>query len=116
MINSKKKGKAGELELAKCLREIFKLDAIRRSQQYCGGTEESADLVGIPGIHIECKRTESLNVYKALEQAEEDSNAAIPVVFHRRNQRSWVVIMYLNDLPEFVKKVWHLIPFKKTVK
>jgi len=44
--------------------------------------------------HIECKRTEKLSLYKALEQAEDDAGDETPaVVFHRRNGKQWVVIM-----------------------
>ena len=53
MTNSRRKGASGERELAKKLRE-YGYEA-RRGQQYCGSNGD-ADVVGIPGIHIECKR------------------------------------------------------------
>ena len=56
MINSKKKGKKGELELARKLRE-FGYDC-RRGQQYSGIGGD--DVVGLPHIHIECKRQEGM--------------------------------------------------------
>lgn len=59
-MNSRRKGKGGELELAKKLRE-YGYDC-RRGQQYCGANGD-ADVVGIPGVHIECKRTNRINVY-----------------------------------------------------
>ena len=40
----------------------------RRSQQYAG-INGDADVVGLPGIHIECKRVERLNVPEAMRQA-----------------------------------------------
>jgi len=43
MINSKKKGKTGELELAHRLKD-YGFDA-RRTQQFCGKGGESADVV-----------------------------------------------------------------------
>ena len=53
---SRNKGKVGERELAAALRaEGF--ESARRGQQY-SGSETSADVVGLPGIHIECKRVE----------------------------------------------------------
>ena len=52
MTNSRAKGKAGERELAKKLRE-FGVDA-RRGQQYSGANGD-ADVVGLQGVHIECK-------------------------------------------------------------
>ena len=53
-MNSKRKGSAGERELAKKLRDLGFKEA-RRSQQYAG-INNDADLVGVPGVHIECKR------------------------------------------------------------
>lgn len=96
--NSKRKGKTGELELARKLRE-YGYDA-RRSVQYNGKEEEGqADLLGLPGIHIECKRTESLRLYDAVNQAKRDSQGKeeIPVVFHRKNNCEWVTILSLDD-------------------
>lgn len=94
---SRSKGKRGELELAHELQALG-FPEVHRSQQYCGSAD-SADLVGIPGIHIECKRTETLSIYRVLEQAIRDSEGTddIPTVMHRRNGRSWVVVMRLSD-------------------
>lgn len=65
--SSRDKGKRGEQELAAELRRLG-FDSARRSQQYCG-TESSADILGLKNIHIECKRCESLSIYKAMQQA-----------------------------------------------
>lgn len=94
---SRNKGKRGELELSHELQHLG-FQAAHRSQQYCG-TNSSADVTGLPGIHIECKRTESLSVYSAYEQAVRDSAGAsdLPVVMHRRSRRPWLVIMSLSD-------------------
>ena len=97
-INSKQKGKKGELELAKEFRE-YGYD-VRRTVQYNGKAEEGQpDLLGLPHIHVECKRTEKLNLYDAMDQAKRDSAGTdnIPVVFHRRNHCEWVAIMSLED-------------------
>lgn len=95
-MNSRQKGKRGELELAKVLREHGY--ETRRGQQY-SGTETSADVVGLPGIHIECKRVENLNVYNALAQAIRDTGESgdLPAVFHRKNNQPWLVTMRLDD-------------------
>ena len=95
-MNSRQKGKRGELELAKKLREAGY--AARRGQQY-SGTETSADVLGLPGIHIECKRKESLQLYDALAQAKRDTGESgdLPAVFHRKNKEPWVVVMYMDD-------------------
>lgn len=97
MINSKAKGKKGELELANKLKE-YGYDT-RRSVQYCGKAEEGqADIVGLPGIHIECKRVEKLNIDKAMEQAvNEAKEGEIPAVFHRKNRKDWNVNLRMSD-------------------
>ena len=97
-INSKRKGKTGELELSRKLKE-HGYEA-RRSVQYNGKEEEGqADVLGLPGIHIECKRTERLNLYDAMDQAKRDCEGKerLPVVFHRKNNSEWLAIMTLDD-------------------
>lgn len=95
MANSRQKGKRGELELAKILRE-HGIDA-RRGQQYSGANGD-ADVVGMDGIHIECKRNETLNIDNALDQAINDARTdEVPVVMHRKNKKPWKVTMLLTD-------------------
>ena len=99
MINGKKKGKNGELEVVRlCRAQGY---ATRRSAQYCGNNEEgAADVVGLPGIHIEVKRVEHLNLDDALAQASRDAGKTtgnIPAVFHRKNGTGWKVTMGAND-------------------
>ena len=101
MINSRAKGKTGELELAAFLRE-HGFDS-RRGQQFKGGGD-SPDVTGIPGWHIECKRVEKGNLYGWIAQAERDNLDKKPVVMHRRNHEEWVAIVRLEDFLELVKK------------
>lgn len=94
-INSKSKGKRGELEWASfCRAEGYN---VRRGQQYSG--IEGEDVVGLPGIHCEVKRTEKLNIYDAMAQACRDATnkGKIPIVAHRRNFSDWLVIMRAED-------------------
>ena len=65
--SQREKGKRGERELAGQLRE-YGYDC-RRGQQYCG-CSGAADVVGLPGIHIE---------------------------FHRRDYEEWLVTMRLEE-------------------
>lgn len=104
-INSKRKGKTGELELARKLRE-YGYEA-RRTVQYNGKEEDGqADLLGLPGVHIECKRTERLNLYEAVNQAKRDSKGReeLPVVFHRKNNSEWLAILPLDSFIEIYRE------------
>lgn len=95
MKNSRRKGAAGERELASKLRK-YGYDC-RRGQQYCGANGD-ADVVGLPGIHIECKRVEKLNLYDAMSQAVHDAREGeTPAVFHRKNNCDWLVTLRFED-------------------
>ena len=98
MAQSRRKGADGERELANLLK-TYGFDT-RRGQQYHGGGD-SPDVVGLPGVHIECKRVEHLNVEVAMAQSRRDAEGTdeIPVVMHRRNRERWKVTM---DLDEFM--------------
>lgn len=93
-MNSREKGKRGERKLANILKE-YGYEA-RRNQQYCG-VNGDADIVGLPGVHIECKWVEKLNLDSAMEQAIRDAREGeIPAVFHKKNKREWYVTLRLK--------------------
>ena len=97
-INSKRKGKQGELELAHKLKE-YGYNACR-SVQY-NGKDGQADVIGLKHIHCEVKRVEKLNIYDAIEQAKRDAkNGDMPTVFHRKNRCNWLVTMELDEFME----------------
>ncbi|MSS64575.1 putative PDDEXK endonuclease [Velocimicrobium porci] len=101
-MNSREKGAAGERELANYLKE--KGYQTRRGQQYCGANGD-ADVVGLPGIHIECKRVEKLNIENAINQSCFDARKGeIPTVIHRKNRKKWLVTMRLDDWIEMYQK------------
>ena len=105
---SKRKGAAGERELAKALNELLGCSAYR-SQQYCGAAGDS-DVAGVPGIHVESKRTEALQLYPAVAQAVSDAvDGDLPVVFHRRNGKPWVAICQLTDLVELSRRILAIV-------
>lgn len=97
-INSNRKGKEGELELAKFIRS-YGYDDARRGQQYEGGSD-SPDVVGLPGIHIECKRVQNLQLVNALIKATEEcaDTEDFPAVFHRENRKEWKVTMWYGNM------------------
>lgn len=94
-MNSRNKGKRGELELANMLRS-YGYDT-RRGVQY-SGINGDADVVGLPGIHLEVKRVEKLNIETAMEQSIRDARyGEKPTVMHRRNGKQWLVTMPLIE-------------------
>lgn len=103
---SKDKGKRGEREIANLLKEAGFKNA-HRSAQCKGNTGDVADVEGLPGIHIEVKRVEKLNLKKAYEQAVNDSkengNHDIPAVFHRQTREPWMVTLSLEDFLKLYK-------------
>jgi len=108
MVHSRNKGAAGERELAREIGRIFRCSA-RRGQQFCGSPDSPDVVTSIPGVHLECKRTERFQLYAALGQATRDAGeASVPVVCHRQNRQPWVAVVKLDDLPRLVR---NLTPF-----
>lgn len=103
MTNSNQKGKRGELEVVRFLRE-HGIQA-RRSQQYCGVAGDS-DVKCQHPWHIEVKRVEKLNINKAVHQAvSEAASDRLPIVFHRKNGGSWLVTMQAEDFLNELERV-----------
>ena len=101
-MNSRRKGKSGELALVHKLKELGY--GVRRSQQYAG-INGDADVVGIDGYHIECKYCDNGHglTYEWMEQAKRDAKEGeIPIVIHKRvstkhRGMAWLVTMELED-------------------
>ena len=104
-MDSRQKGKRGELALVKALKEYGY--NVRRSQQYAG-INHDADVVGIDGLHIECKYTANGHgsAYEWIEQSASDKREdEIPVVMHKKISKTargndWLVTMRLDDFIE----------------
>ena len=95
MVNSSQKGARFERLLASRLRE-HGCDC-RRGQQYCGANGD-ADVVGLPGIHIEAKAVERMSLYDWMAQAKHDArDGELPAVFHKKNNAKILVTMELDD-------------------
>lgn len=94
--SQQRKGRAGELELARIL-QGYGYDVQPGQAVSFGATP---DLVGLPGVHIECKRAEQMRLSEWLTQAERDASRfqdGAPAIFHRRNRQPWLVTMQLSD-------------------
>jgi hypothetical protein len=90
MVNSRAKGCRGEREFAGLCRDQGY--SVRRGQQFSGLDGE--DCVGLPGVHIEVKRVQALNIEKAMSQSRRDAKKEqIPIVAHRKNDCKWLITM-----------------------
>lgn len=74
----------------------------RRGVQYQGGPD-SPDVVGLMGVHIECKAVEKLSIYKAMEQSVNDAGNKIPIVISKKNRKEPLVTLRLKDLEHFTR-------------
>lgn len=96
-----------ERELAAYFNACLLLDPpVKRALLSGGGVATGgADLVNTPFIHVEAKRTERFQPYKAMEQAEEAIKKSgeediMPVVINRKNGvkiQDSLVVMRLED-------------------
>ena len=99
-VNSKQKGARFERLLAKAFKGYGYAEA-HRTAQYCGNTGAAADVVGLPGIHIEAKHQEQMRLYDWMAQAKRDAvEGNLPVVIHKKNNAAILVTM---ELPDFMK-------------
>lgn len=99
---SRNKGKVYERELAGNLRE-YGYDT-HRGQQFCGKNGD-ADVVGLPGIHIEAKRREQITIYDWMAQSiSEAKQEESPVVMFRKSNCETLVVMRLPDFMDLYKK------------
>lgn len=91
---SRDKGRRGEILLRDYLNS-FGL-AVRRGYVFC----RESDVVGMQGIHIECKNTEKLNVREAMDQAVREAEKrkdGLPAVFWHKSRKPWLTIMRTED-------------------
>ena len=92
---SRDKGKRGELTLMHILRDTYGYP-VRRGYVF----QHESDLVGLHGVHVECKSVERLNVWQAYKQAVEEAQKrqdGLPVLFHHKSREGWLVTLSLED-------------------
>ncbi len=53
---------------------------------------------------FECKNQESINIWKSLEQAEENSNGYTPCLIFKRNRSKIYAVLELEDFVNLIKK------------
>jgi Holliday junction resolvase len=100
-MNSRRKGKVGELAFVKFLGEHGV--AARRGQQFRGG-HDSPDVICDLPYHWEVKRTERLKLEEAYAQAvSECPPDKTPVVAHKRNRGNWMITLSAEDFLVLLK-------------
>ena len=102
---SRDKGKRGEREVAKILQTAG--FPARRTVQYNGRPGTAADVVGIPGLHIEVKLVEKESIRAWYRQAQRDAHASpeneMPVIVHRKSREPWLVTLSLANFIKIIK-------------
>lgn len=100
---SRRKGAAGELEACHELGNRFGWRARRTAPMQAGHASEYPDIVcdQTPGLFMEVKRVEKLNVQKALSVAARQAGRKVPILLHRTNRSplGWLLTLRLEDLP-----------------
>jgi Holliday junction resolvase len=108
-MNSNAKGKTGERDLAKLLRDLFGVEA-RRSQQYCGKAGDADLITSIPGSHWEAKNYKNHAAITLMEQAADEAREGeIPVLALKRTTKrfrgKWFVLVAVEDLIPLVRRI-----------
>jgi Holliday junction resolvase len=106
MTNAKKKGAAGERELA----NILKGRGFSVYRTYASGAgQEKGDVKGLEAsdgtrYHIEVKRQERFELNRWWDQAVKDcSPEETPLLVFRRSHEEWRVVITLDDLLDLLE-------------
>jgi len=111
-MNSNKKGKRFELQVAKYLSKEFNSE-IRRTPN-SGGLSIKGDIMATQGIlsefNWECKNQEKLNIWKALEQSANDciGSHKQPLVVFTKNFEKDYVALRLEDFTQLLLELKQL--------
>lgn len=105
-VNSRRKGKVGELDAVGWLKRVFGWTMARRSQQHCA-TESAMDIIvpETPGLWYEIKRVQKLNVPATMLASKKSSGGKPVILLHRPNQCPWLVTCFLTELPAVIDEI-----------
>lgn len=105
MVNSRAKGVRGEHEVRDLLKR-FGFSA-RRGQQF-KGTKDSPDIIhNMTGFYIEVKLRQSFNLHDTIDTADsEKPEGDTSLVFHRKNQKRWLVTMDAEEFMSFMREMY----------
>lgn len=117
-INSRQKGKRGELDLCHSLTSVLGWSGTRRAQQFNGNAGHADVMIPqLPRVFPECKLVNKLNLSLTMKVAVEQCRGLIPVIFHRRDREEWMVTVRLSDwraLSEMVAAATPQVPSDPT--
>lgn len=96
MTNSRAKGARGEREFIE--RHLLNhWPGAKRNLDQFG--EDKRDVVRVAGCHFQIKRTERLELWAAIKQAEQEAiGADVPIVAFRRNRSRWYCVIDADEL------------------
>jgi hypothetical protein len=95
-LNSRAKGKRAELDLISKHLLPYWPQACRNLDQFKG---DGRDVLNVPGLHIQVKHVEKLNIWVALTQAEtEAAPGDLPVVAFKRSRSPWYGALPMDEL------------------
>jgi hypothetical protein len=102
VVNSRSKGKRGELEARDQVRKHWLAESCIRAGQACG--KFASDLLGaLPGAHVEVKRYRRIGAFDFYRQAKKDAGADLPVVLMREDgEQTWLVMFAIEDTERLV--------------
>lgn len=107
-MNSQQKGKRKEREIAKLISKKFEIDCKRTP---CSGALDfKGDIISLSGIaseyHWEVKNQESLNIWKALDQAIRDCRPGKTptVVFSKAFSENFIALRF-DDFLNMIKEI-----------
>jgi len=98
---SRRRGARGEQEVV----ELLKAHGWTQARRNFGsGSQGGGDITGVPGVCIEVKLQEALNIWKALEQVHRAAQPTeLPVVAFRRNNVGWYAAVPLDEFLALLK-------------
>lgn len=98
---SKRKGSAGEREVAALLAPLFG-EQVKRGLAQCRDASESADVEGTP-YWVESKRYKGIAALRFLDQATKATDGRPPVVFMREDRGAWCCLCSAELMLELMK-------------
>ena len=104
-VNSRSKGKRGEIDARNVVRVAWHAHGCIRSAQAAGAF--AADLLHVGrNVHVEVKNVARIGAEKYLAQAERDAGPGeLPIVVMRQNRGAWTVMFRIENSEAFSRMI-----------